>query len=374
MSKDLTIPRPAARITCMVHRMLEQPLMERLRLLGITTALVENGRGVRERIRTYGWGIPWQSTEIDESPMEIFRITVPSEAAHRVSDELVNAGDLRAPGHGMLYVQEITEYSRAAPLELDAGPTGLPSGMLSDMALITVILSNSGSGNPFARIALSLGAGVPVISRGVGTGIRDRLGLLRIAIPPEKEIIRLMVPALDAESIRCLLIEEGRLNRPGGGFMYQTWIREGLVDSLLRIGRQKHAASIEQMIAALDDLKRGTAWRKRFVGIDERPENVAGKSRAGYREIVFSCPEGQADKWVQAAMESGASGATTAQVRCIGFDTAGSAGAARETGVLCVPGASSALVLDSLIAMAGNDGDEGTFIQTLEATAVFSHQ
>ncbi len=367
-------PKPATRITCMAHRLLARPIMERLTSLGAGAALVENARCVRQRVRARGWGLPGQATDLDDSPMDVFRVAVAREAADRVARELIEAGELRTPGHGMLYAQDLVEYSRAEPPAIDPDPDTRSDGMLRDMALLTCILSMAGSGEQLARIALTLGAGVPVVSRGIGTGIRDRLGLLRIAITPEKEIVRLMIPAHDADGIRRLLIEEGRLDRPGGGFLYQTPIRAGLADPLLRIGRQRHAASMEQIIAALDDIKAGTAWRKRFVAIEDRPEHVARLTRRHYREIVFTCSEGRADDWVRVAMTAGADGATTSRARRLGADSAEGAGVARETGVLCVPSAMADAVLEALRDFAARSDDSASRIQALDAPAVFTHQ
>lgn len=367
-------PKPATRITCMAHRLLASPVMERLARLGAEAALVENARCVRQRVRSRGWGLPGHVTDIDDAPMDVFRTTVPREAADRVARELIEAGELRTPGHGMLYAQDLTEYSRAELPAIEPDPDTRSAGMLQDMVLLTCILSMAGSGEQLARIALTLGAGVPVISRGTGTGIRDRLGLLRIAIPPEKDVVRLMIPAHDADGIRRLLIEEGRLDRPGGGFLYQTPIRAGLADPLLRIGRQRHAASMEQIIAALDDIKEGTAWRKRFVAIEDRPEQVARRTRRNYREITFACSEGRADDWVRVAMAAGAEGATTSHARCLGMGPGEATSVARETGVLCVPAAMADSVLDALRKFAAQSDDSASRIQALDAPAVFAHQ
>jgi hypothetical protein len=57
--------------------------------------------------------------------------------------------------------------------------------LLGDLSGIGCILPR-GLGDPIARIALELGTCVPAITFGIGTGLRDRLGLLRIAIPAER--------------------------------------------------------------------------------------------------------------------------------------------------------------------------------------------
>ncbi len=55
---------------------------------------------------------------------------------------------------------------------------------------ITCIVQR-GEGDRIAKISLNTGASVPITTHGTGSGVRDKLGLLRITIPPEKELINL---------------------------------------------------------------------------------------------------------------------------------------------------------------------------------------
>ena len=374
MDKQMTVPRPVSRITCAVHRAMGDAITETLLAAGADSMMVESARGVRQRVRARRGLLPGAKTDFDDAPMLQFRVSVPRAESAGVVASLVEVAQLRIPGHGLLYVQDVDHYSAEGPAIASPGIREGEAGTLRDMALLTCILSSAGAGDAFARVALSLGAGFPVISNGMGTGIRDQLGLLRIAIAPEKEIVRLMVPAQDAASIRLLLIEEGRLNRSGAGFLYQTPIREGLFDPLLRIGRQQHAASIEQVIAAIDDLKGSTSWRKRFVSFEERTENLVQLTNGRYHEMHFSCRDGAAGDWIRAAMAAGAVGATTAQARRILAGGADSGGAAREIGVLCVPGVVVGPVLDALLEKAHADDDPCACVQVQNVAAVFAHQ
>ncbi|HAE37207.1 MAG TPA: hypothetical protein DCG57_01050, partial [Candidatus Riflebacteria bacterium] len=243
-----------------------------------------------------------------------------------------------------------------------------------DLALITGIQSKSGSGEHLFRVALKLGAGVPVVGIGLGTGIRDRLGLLRITISPEKELVYLMVPAHDADGLQRLLIEEGHIDRPGGGFLYQTPIRAGMVDSLLRIGHQEHAASIEQIIAAIDDLKKSTAWRKRFFGVDE---DSGGKNASAFthREVSFFCHDGLGDSFVHAAMQAGAEGATMSRVRTLflqGEDAGRSIPC--EHGILCVSAQIEDPVLKALGEVAENSAEADWVLQSIPASSIFTYK
>lgn len=364
--------REASRITCTVHQRLGAKVTDCLRALGTQSVLAESARCVRQRMRARGWGLPGLRVDLTDAPMEMFRTTVPRASALRVICELTSAVNLRTPGRGAVYAQDVLETGRLNFPDI-APDTDCPKIVLRDLTLLTGILSMAGSGELLAGVALNLGAAVPVISLGTGTGIRDRLGLLRITIPPEKELVHLMVPAHDAAGLQRLLIEEGRLDRPGGGFLYQTPIRAGVVDPLMRIGRQEHAASMEQVIAAIDDLKKGTAWRKRFLG-QELSTKDTGPLMRTHREIVFVCTEGQADGFVHAAMNAGATGATTARVRHLSFTELEGGIAACVRGILCVPASLESAVMDALCFYARSSDDPAFRLQRIDAPNVFSHQ
>jgi hypothetical protein len=364
--------REVSRITCMVHQRLGGDVTDCLRTLGAQIVLAESARCVRQRMRARFSGLPGLRVNLTDAPMEIFRTTVPRTSTLRVIGELASAVDLHTPGRGSVYAQDVLELSRLEPPEI---PPQVDSReiVLRDMTLLTGILSMAGSGNFLAGIALKLGAAVPVISLGSGTGIRDRLGLLRITIPPEKELVHLIIPAHDAAGLQRLLIEEGRMDRPSGGFLYQTPIRAGVVDPLMRIGRQEHAASMEQVIAAIDDLKKGTAWRKRFLGM-EPSSRAAGRWMQNHREIVFICTEGQTGEFVNAAMCAGAVGATTTRLRRLSFSDVEGGIAACERGILCVPTTMESAVAGALCRVAVSCDDPAFRLQLIDAPVVFSHQ
>jgi hypothetical protein len=364
--------REVSRITCMVHERLGGEVIDCLRNLGAQSVLEENARCVRQRMRSRFFGLPGLRVNLTDAPMKIFRTTVPRKSVLRVIGELAAAVDLHTPGRGSIYAQDVLETGRLIPPDIDP-ETDCCEVVLRDMTLLTGIMSQVGSGDFLAGIALKLGAAVPVISLGSGTGIRDRLGLLRITIPPEKELVHLVVPAHDAAGLQRLLIEEGRLDRPGGGFLYQTSIRAGVVDPLMRIGRQEHAASMEQVIAAVDDLKKGTAWRKRFFGMEPSAE-ASRRVMRNHREIVFICTEGQIGEFVNAAMCAGAAGATTARIRRLSFIDAEGGIAACERGILCVSAAIESSVVDALCRVADSCDDRAFRLQLMDAPVVFSHQ
>jgi hypothetical protein len=375
MSKSLTPACEAVRITCMVHQRLSAKASEILKSMGARMVLQEGARCVRQVNAPGIRRFPGKRLVYQDAPMEIFRTTVSANLAAEMLCRLRDALELDVSGRGSVYAQDIVEHSVLSPPESrEANQLSRDlTEMHHNLILITGIISRAGGAESLARTALKLGAGVPTLTLGEGTGIRDRLGLLRIAIPPEKELVHLMVPAQDAAGLMRMLIDEGGLDRPGGGFLYQSKILAGIPDTLVRIGAQEHAASMEQIIAAVDDLKRGTGWRRRFAGMELAQEG-GSPVRRNHREITFICPEGCSDSFVHAAMNRGAAGATVSKVRCLSFSDQEGGIAARERGVLCIPSSLETSVLEALLAEAERDDEFGTRIQVLDAPAVFSHQ
>jgi nitrogen regulatory protein PII len=57
---------------------------------------------------------------------------------------------------------------------------------------------------------------------GVGTGVRERLGILGVAVDVEREIISVMVPQDQTDRIFERMFLAGRLDTPGMGYIYVT--------------------------------------------------------------------------------------------------------------------------------------------------------
>ncbi|WP_461248354.1 hypothetical protein, partial [Treponema sp. R6D11] len=165
-----------------------------------------------------------------------------------------------------------------------------------------------GSGDELARAVLELGIGVPVVFYGTGAGLRDRLGLMRITIPIEKEIIWFLVPRSDAELVEKNLIPRAKLDVPGNGFLYQCHVHAPVVNLRIRHGARVHAATMEQVIAALDEVRGSSDWR-RFGS--RRHEHKGGEKRSvNTRGLFFIGDAGEIELFRKEAIENGARGAT----------------------------------------------------------------
>ena len=99
---------------------------------------------------------------------------------------------------------------------------------MSNHQLITCIVQR-GKADEAVKAAMRAGAPAATISFARGTGIRERLGLLKIAISPEKEVIETVVPAEVADAVFDAFVEAAKLDTPGMGFIYMTPVGRALM-------------------------------------------------------------------------------------------------------------------------------------------------
>jgi len=88
----------------------------------------------------------------------------------------------------------------------------------------------------------------------------------------------------------------------------------GLIDTRMKIGKQKSAATIEQIIAAIDQLKSGTTWRKRLDDDTESSKIAKSMMPQDNCEISIISDEDRIDQLREACLRVGAMGATTSRV------------------------------------------------------------
>ncbi|TVR05005.1 MAG: hypothetical protein EA403_03750 [Spirochaetaceae bacterium] len=391
MPDTLNAPTPderrtaAVRITCIVHHRLAGLVRNILQEHEVRLALVEGGRNVRQLVRRRPFGIPGSTVRLEDTPVDVFTCTVAQSDARPIMREIVTATELTTPGRGSLFAQHVLHYgplgveSASFPQsthnasEPDLGQDA-HDGSLTDLTQITAILSTPGSGEQLGGLALELGTCVPVVTGAVGTGMRDRLGLLRVTIPADKEVVSFLVPSYDAEAVVRFLAEEMRLDRPGRGFVYQTLVHSARVDTRLRIGRQEHAASIEQIVAAIDDLRRSTAWRKRFSAIDQDPNAIESSLLRARSEITVVCTEGNARTFTESALSAGASGATTSRVRSLYRAHDPAISSATEKSIIHVSSDKVESILASLSATFESTCDSCGWIQVVDSPVAFAHR
>jgi nitrogen regulatory protein P-II 1 len=93
--------------------------------------------------------------------------------------------------------------------------------VLTDVALITCIVQK-GSADTIVQAAQDAGAQGATVFYARGGGVRERLGILGIAVEVEKEIINIVVATDQIDRVFEKIYLAGNLDTPGMGFMYVT--------------------------------------------------------------------------------------------------------------------------------------------------------
>lgn len=96
-----------------------------------------------------------------------------------------------------------------------------PITYLTDAVLITAVVP-VGRADTLLKAVRDAGAMGGMVHMARGTGARERLGLLGIAIDAEKEVVSVIVPADHQDFIAETIYNAGELGAPGNGYLYLT--------------------------------------------------------------------------------------------------------------------------------------------------------
>lgn len=303
------------RLSGIAHRGNAGKIIEALSSRGIVDGLLAVGRAavLQEKKSILGGA---ERSVVTEDPIEIFSFLIPPEFEEAAMNLIIKTGGLDVSGRGMAFSEEVT-LMKAHPLCAENRPREFkPEGsvsLLSELSGICCIVQR-GQGNAVARVSLDTGTCVPAITFGTGTGVRDKLGLLRITIPADKEVVNIVASKHDVDAVMDLMVDVGKLDEPGKGFIYTYPLSKGVVNTKITRGMPKHAASIEQIISVIDAMKGGTEWRRRS-GTAEGGGKHKRTCLLGLLDLTLVCDEGRGEDLVKAAMNVGAAGATISKLK-----------------------------------------------------------
>ncbi len=92
---------------------------------------------------------------------------------------------------------------------------------IKDISLITCIVQK-GAADDIVKAAMEAGAQGATIFYARGMGVRERLGILGVAIDVEKEVLNIVVANEQLDMIFEKIFLAGKMDTPGMGFMYVT--------------------------------------------------------------------------------------------------------------------------------------------------------
>ena len=93
--------------------------------------------------------------------------------------------------------------------------------VLTDVALITCIVQR-GIADTIVRAAQEAGAQGATVHYARGEGVRERLGILALAVEVDKEVINIVVAKDQVDRIFERMYIAGNLDTPGMGLIYLT--------------------------------------------------------------------------------------------------------------------------------------------------------
>jgi nitrogen regulatory protein P-II 1 len=93
--------------------------------------------------------------------------------------------------------------------------------VLTNVALITCIVQR-GMAEEIITAAREAGAQGATVHYAKGMGIRERLGILGVAVEVEKEVVNILVSTEQADKVFETIYLAGRLDTPGMGLVYTT--------------------------------------------------------------------------------------------------------------------------------------------------------
>jgi nitrogen regulatory protein P-II 1 len=93
------------------------------------------------------------------------------------------------------------------------------------LRLITCVLQR-GKADKVVKAALDAGAAGATVFFGRGMGMRERMGLLGLAIVPEKEVIMIVTKPQETKKIFECIVKAAHLDTPGMGIAYVIPIHE----------------------------------------------------------------------------------------------------------------------------------------------------
>jgi nitrogen regulatory protein P-II 1 len=93
--------------------------------------------------------------------------------------------------------------------------------VLTDVSLITCIVQR-GVGDEIVNAAQEAGAQGATVYYARGSGVRERLGMLGVAIEVEKAVVNVVVATDQVDRVFERIYVAGELDTPGRGFMYVT--------------------------------------------------------------------------------------------------------------------------------------------------------
>ena len=308
-----------AHITVVINAALLRKLLSHLNDLGFNHLYSLFGRSLQLNEGRGFLRSLFLSSDLLSESVDVLTFYLPKELEEIVMKSIVKNMNLDLPGRGSVLSRDVTLHNGLVDellcsVNQSVLPTKEDLAQVSLFDNLTQILCTTSKGlaDELSKVLLHLGV-VPTVTNATGTGLRDQLGLLRITIPREKEMLSIVVGPNEAASIMDKMITWAKLDRPGRGFIWQVPVNKGLVNFKISQRRYGQAASTEQIIAAIDSIKGDFNWRQGGT-------ILSGQTQRNYysgTQLIIQVREGASRQIVRSIMKIGISGATVQPLRSL---------------------------------------------------------
>jgi nitrogen regulatory protein PII len=307
MANTINYQKDFSLVTAILRKDTTVAIVKKACAAGAKSAVAMNARGTLIKDKWYQMFMPAISPE-----QEVVEIIVKNSNADTIINTIVNEGKLHLAGAGAVYSMPCEKALLPASYSEVSQNTGntpsIPVSMEEDLTGIFCIVQKSKS-EAVAKAAVSAGSPGPTVVFGQGKGLRERMGILRIAISPEKEFVRVIVHSYDAETVFETMVAVGKLDMPGMGFIYMMPIQKGLINIAGIFSASGRSASMHQIIKAIDELKRGKDWRALGVMTEGDPTKKK-RFLSNLSRLTCVVERGRGDLLTEKAMAAGAPGAS----------------------------------------------------------------
>jgi hypothetical protein len=310
-----------SRITCFLNQDLEDTLLSFLKKFDID-AFKENGRMVRVLSKKSTFSFLSANEKLQSSAVNVYRFVIPREHSFKMVRAISLVCNLDRAGRGTVFAQDILEFSnKKSQINVQlldaiiAENEDNELNVLSNLSYLVFVLSNNGSAERLAKLAIDLGICVPMLTYGESNDVRDKMGLIRITVSPLKELVHLVLPEQDSQNIISILMDEFKMKN-GAGAIYNSSATAGVVDTRMRLGKQSSAATVDQIIAAIDGLKNDTKWRKR-ADVDITPSGFTPILAEDQCEIALISQDDDSDIFTEACKKQDMLGVIASKVNSL---------------------------------------------------------
>ncbi|NIZ18595.1 hypothetical protein [Entomospira culicis] len=299
-------PHQLIKITLTLNHALQEEAIATLTKLKSPYVLTQSARSATIPPKKF-----WQTRiQTKDEQQDIFELYVPYELELLYLQTLVDDLYLLVPGRGSVLSQAVTLYTHIyqhAEMETSSLKRQVIEQLLStEMHLISLIGARGDAGQ-LCHALLTRGYPSPSIAYGMGMGTRSRMGLLRITISPEKELLHLPVHHRDSQFVLQLLAHQARLDLPGKGFLSYFPIRYAKINTKTHNDDPSRLASIEQVISAIDTLQGGIEWRSKNMHYTQSTTSINSNKMV---QLTFTGTRGISEIITPIAFDLGGRGAT----------------------------------------------------------------